>query len=136
MKDFQDFKWNDITIKYDHWFAPMIPFIKDKNKIYGKVIGKTIYLSHPKEIMLKRDKNGQYVYKRLLRHEFQHVYQMYEESTIIYLIKYGFKFCINMFKHYFNPRQAYLNISYEKDARDSEHQPLSHCELKVIERSK
>lgn len=138
MNDFKDFDWSKIKVKYDHWFAPMIPFLmRNKNKLYGKVIGKTIYFSQPQEVVLRKLDSGEYRFKKLMRHEMQHVYQMHEQGTIWYLIQYGAKFFFNLFfnlKSWMNPYQAYLQISYEIDARHSEHQPLTKKELKVFTR--
>lgn len=136
MANFDSFDWTKITVKYNHWFAPMIPFLmRDKNTIYGKVVGKTIYFSQPKEVVLRKLDNGEYHFKRLLRHELQHVYQMHEQGTTWFWIKYTGMFFFNLsfsMKSWMNPTQAYLNIPYEIDARLAEHQKLTDKEKSVF----
>ena len=135
MKDFLNFDWKDINIKYDHWFAPMIPFVKKKNRIYGKAVGKTIYFSESKEVMMQRNREGDLHFNRLIRHEFQHVYQQYQATTPVFFSRYILEWIFNLFTSWFNPYQAYLKISYEKDARNCEYQLLSDEEMGVLERS-
>lgn len=126
------FDYNSITVKYDHWFAPMIPFLKNKNTLYGKVIGKTIYFSEPKHVVLKRNDDGSFRFRKLMRHELEHIYQMDREGTFVYLVKYGVKWFINMFKCAFRPHKSYLEISYEKEARAAETKELTKQELEVF----
>lgn len=131
----ENFPWEKVTIKYNHWFAPMIPFIKSKNKIYAKVIGKTIYFSEPKSVVLKKNQQGGYRFEKLFRHEIEHLYQMEKEGTIVYLIKYGFKWLFNFFSNSFlQPNKAYLNISYEIEAREVERDGLNDIEKGLFDK--
>lgn len=128
----KNFDYSSITVKYDHWFAPMIPFIKSKNTLYAKVIGKTIYFSEPKEVVLKKYVDGSFKFKKLMRHELEHIYQMEREGTFVYLVKYGVKWFINMFKCAFRPHKSYLEISYEKEARAAESLEMTEEEKGVF----
>ncbi len=132
VRDFKKFDWDKITIKYNHWFAPMIPFIKSKNRMYGKVIGKTIYFSRSKEFMTQLNDNGDFKYNHIIRHEFQHVYQQHQDGFLKFWLIYNMQWFLKLFTNYLNPYNAYLAIPYEVEARDTELQPLFHKEIGVL----
>ena len=89
-------------MKYNHW----LPKLLNVNAI---VLFQTIYYAMPKEK----------VSNRLRRHEEKHVKQQEEEGFFWFLINYISEFLIN-YVRYFSFREAYLNISYEVEARRAE----------------
>ena len=55
----------------------------------------------------------------LINHEKIHIKQQIEMLIVPFFLWYGFEFLIR-FIHYRNSRQAYLNISFEKEAYQNE----------------
>lgn len=87
---------------YNHWFPKLI-------NARGVTIYNHIFYSLPEEL----------VYTRLRRHEMEHVKQYKRDGFFRFLLRYFYEYFINRFKgmsHY----EAYLNISYEIEARKAE----------------
>jgi hypothetical protein len=111
-----------MKIKYNHWFAPMIPFYKKKNWVYGKAIFGNLYFSEPKEVMLENE--------WLLRHELTHIYQQREDG--LFWIKYVGYWVKNIWSNGGYIHQAYLDIPYEVESREQEEIPLTAEEWELF----
>ena len=88
--------------KYNHLIPKLL-------KVSAIVLFKKIYYAMPKEK----------VSDRLRRHEEEHVRQQEKEGAIRFKLKYFAEYIKNLIK-YRNHNQAYLNISYESEARKAE----------------
>jgi len=88
--------------KYKHWLPRLLG-------VAGVTIGKNIYYRYHKEL----------VPERLRRHEKEHVKQYQQNGIIKFLFCYFFEYIKNLIK-YRSHKKAYLNISYEIEARKAE----------------
>ena len=88
-------------MRYNHW----LPKLLNVNAI---VLFQNIYYAMPEE----------QVSDRLRRHEEKHVEQQKEEGSLIFKIKYVYEFLINYIR-YRKFWEAYMNISYEVEAREA-----------------
>ena len=71
---------------------------------------------------------GAFAYSPILRHELEHFYQVERIGWIRFYSSYFFEFVRNFIK-YRNWEVAYLTISYEAAARQSERQRLTKEEI-------
>lgn len=95
-------------MKYDHWLPKLLSVIPGM-RINAIVLFCTAYFYQPENE----------VSQRLVRHEKEHIRQQKEEGFLWFLIGYISEFLINLIK-YRNFKEAYLNISYEIEARSAE----------------
>ena len=89
-------------MKYNHWLPKLL-------NINAIVLFQTIYYAMPQKK----------VSNRLRRHEEKHVEQQQEEGSLLFKIKYVYKFVVNYIR-YREYWKAYRNISYEVGARQAE----------------
>lgn len=113
-----------MKVKYNHWFAPMIPFCKKKGWLYGKAIFGNLYFSASRETMLKPENQW------LLRHELTHHRQ--QQNDKFFWFKYFYQWARNSIKNGGHVYQAYLDISFEVDARRLESLPLTPRDLELF----
>jgi len=88
--------------KYNHWLPKLL-------RVAGVTIGKNIYYKNSKNL----------VSIKLRRHEKEHVKQYRQNGLIKFLFCYFYEYIKNLIK-YRSHKKAYLNISYEIEARKAE----------------
>jgi hypothetical protein len=119
-------------IKFDHWYAQPWTFSTNAGWVYGRVLGKTLYFSDERAAVLGRY-NGEYEYKRLLRHEIEHLYQSSDNYSAWVGITYGWDYLKGLFTTGFNSYDAYRAVRWEKEARAAENLPLEDYEIAFLE---
>lgn len=95
-------------IKYRHWLPKLLTKLIPGMTVNAIVIFGNIYFLKRKSM----------VSKKLFRHELVHVEQQEREGVLFY-IRYICEYLKNLIK-YKNHTRAYLNISYEIEARKAE----------------
>lgn len=88
--------------KFNHWLPVIL-------KTHGVTIGRTIFYinSNPPQVLRK--------------HELKHVDQYEKRGIVKFLFLYIAEYCVGRFRG-LNHQQAYLNISFEIEARKAEHE--------------
>lgn len=87
---------------YNHWLPVLLG-------AGGVTIGHTIYYAKPKE----------QVPTWMIRHEMAHIEQYRRYGTVLFLILYFYEYLQNR-KKGMNHNDAYMNISFEIEARKAE----------------
>ena len=94
-----------IRLRYPWWLRPLL--------LPGTVaitLGRRIYVGV---------EPGQEEFERLLRHELQHVRQINKLGVFRFYSSYALEFLHNI-RTGMNAREAYCNISFEREAHDAE----------------
>jgi len=52
----------------------------------------------------------------LISHEYIHTQQYKKEGVLKFLIVYFYEYLLNLWRYNFNTKEAYINISFEKEA--------------------
>lgn len=88
--------------KFNHWLPVLL-------KTDGVTLGNHIYYKSPNPP------------HQLKKHELKHVDQYSERGIAIFLFLYLVEYCIGRLRG-LDHQQAYLNISFEVEARKAEHE--------------
>lgn len=121
-------KYDNVIVKYNSVLGRFNPFKRPRgSRFAARVLGNTIHVSCTKDCLLRRQ-NGNFVHSDFMTHELTHIEQVRRDGALWFYSKYLYEYLRNLIKTK-DTYQAYLDISYEVEARQKERRDITSDEL-------